>query len=293
MFARNMTKPNLTIVIPTHLRPTLLTRAVASALTPHNNSVEVLVVADRDPEAVTALASFADDPRLRLINNTGPGGASGARNHGVLAAAGDIVLFLDDDDELLPLYVERVLSVAWRSSWGFGKFQIRTEANEAPQSVPDSIRRAGLLGAQVPFRRKLAPLSAGFWVKRSVFLEIGGLCTQQTLDEDTDLVCRLLAAGHLPWFENSNAVILDRVNSVARLTVDTNSEVRAECYLRTFMRNAHTLSGERGAKAHLALRAQRMILRCGRKDLLAQLYEGTGDTKLNFLLYFMQMIKSM
>jgi glycosyltransferase involved in cell wall biosynthesis len=93
---------SVSAVIPTHLRPELVRRAVASALAQEPPPLEVVVVVDgRDGETERALAALAE-PRLRVIVPAERLGSAEARNEGVRRAAGEWVAFLDDDDEWLP-----------------------------------------------------------------------------------------------------------------------------------------------------------------------------------------------
>lgn len=94
--------PLLTVVVPTASRPTLLPRAVASALrAAPDGRVEVIVVPN-GPDASwrTSLAAFHDDPRVRCAP-VERANANVARNHGLWLARGTFVRFLDDDDVLL------------------------------------------------------------------------------------------------------------------------------------------------------------------------------------------------
>ena len=80
-----------------------LSRGFADRTTPH---VTELIVADdgstdETPQVVEALA----DPRVHYIRRPN-GGASAARNTGIEAARGDIVAFVDSDDEWLPRKLE-------------------------------------------------------------------------------------------------------------------------------------------------------------------------------------------
>jgi glycosyltransferase involved in cell wall biosynthesis len=104
--------PRVSVVIPTFGRPALVVRAVRSVLAQTVRDIEVLVVIDgADPDTVAALAQV-DDPRLRVIEREGKGGAGLARDSGADAAAGEWVAFLDDDDEWLPEKLERQLAIA-------------------------------------------------------------------------------------------------------------------------------------------------------------------------------------
>ena len=105
-------RPAATIVIPTHDRPELLERAVASALAQSVPDLQVVVVDDGSAQPVR-LAS--PDPRLEVVRNPHPQGPSAARNLGLKLAAGPWITFPDDDDELLPDMVQVSLDAAERS----------------------------------------------------------------------------------------------------------------------------------------------------------------------------------
>jgi glycosyltransferase involved in cell wall biosynthesis len=102
-----------TIIIPTHDRPELLERAVASALAQTVRDIQVVVVDDGSAEPVRL---ERPDPRLLVLRNPQALGASAARNLGLEVAAGPWVTFTDDDDELLPGMVQVSLDAAERST---------------------------------------------------------------------------------------------------------------------------------------------------------------------------------
>jgi hypothetical protein len=93
-----VTTPELSIVIPTRDRPELLRAALRSALAQEGADVEVLVVDDGSQPPV----ALDDDPRLRVLRLEPSQGGSAARNLGAREARAARVLWLDDDDELLP-----------------------------------------------------------------------------------------------------------------------------------------------------------------------------------------------
>lgn len=99
----NTTLPPVSAVIPCYKAQDTLRRAVTSLLDGAPDNLQVLLVEDGSPDKTGALCDelAAGDPRIRVIHRPN-GGASAARNTGLDAAAGDWVLFLDADDELLP-----------------------------------------------------------------------------------------------------------------------------------------------------------------------------------------------
>ncbi len=97
----------ITVVITTYNRSYLLDRAIRSALDQHWPSLEVLVVDDASTDSTRDLmrSSFPEVHYVRQDTNRGP---SAARNRGLREASQPWVMFLDDDDTLLPGAVGRI-----------------------------------------------------------------------------------------------------------------------------------------------------------------------------------------
>lgn len=92
------------VVIPSHGRAEQLARIVEPLLA-DPATAEIVVVADRDPQAEQTVRALGD-PRVRAIA-ADAGNESGARQVGVEAAAEDIVVLIDDDVLPLPGLVSR------------------------------------------------------------------------------------------------------------------------------------------------------------------------------------------
>lgn len=93
---------DVSVVVPCHGRLASLQRAAASLLDARDHfdggRVELLFVDDASPTPVeAALAGLLDDPAVRVVALPRNRGPSGARNAGIAAARGEIVLFTDDD----------------------------------------------------------------------------------------------------------------------------------------------------------------------------------------------------
>ena len=110
-----MTKPGISVVIPTHNRAGECLVAIDSALRQTLAPMEVIVVNDHStPEDRSRLEEGCSaDGRVNLISNQGNGsrGPAAARNLGVRSSRGDCIAFLDDDDAWLPEKLER--QVPW------------------------------------------------------------------------------------------------------------------------------------------------------------------------------------
>lgn len=106
----------VSVVIPTYSRNVTLTRAIDSVLAQTHKNLEIIVVDDNPPDSQWRASSeqimrqYADNPKIRYIQNTRNMGGSGARNEGIKAAKGEYIAFLDDDDEYLPEKVKKQLN---------------------------------------------------------------------------------------------------------------------------------------------------------------------------------------
>ncbi len=94
-------------IIPTYKRSDMLVRAIKSALSQTYRNIEIIVVDDNHPgdeyslDVQRKIESIADD-RVRLIRQERHINGAAARNSGIMAAKGEYIAFLDDDDEWLP-----------------------------------------------------------------------------------------------------------------------------------------------------------------------------------------------
>jgi GT2 family glycosyltransferase len=119
--------PLVSVVIPTHRRPELLSRCL-NAIAQHTlpwDAVEVIVV-DDDADGVStaglAQAGVRGLPRLKLLRTRGRQGPATARNLGWRAASAAVIAFTDDDTLPAPRWLAAGLDALDRSGavalWG-------------------------------------------------------------------------------------------------------------------------------------------------------------------------------
>jgi glycosyltransferase involved in cell wall biosynthesis len=92
--------PRVSVVVRSFNRLPALCELLRELLAQDHDSYEIVVVEQstaRAPEDVAQLDALARDPRLRVLAYP-PLGGPGARNTGVRAARGDLLVFIDDDD---------------------------------------------------------------------------------------------------------------------------------------------------------------------------------------------------
>ena len=118
-----MSRPDVSIIIPTYNRLDYLQQAIGSCLGQADSDLEreVIVVDDGSTDGTQDYLDTLNDSRVRPIYQ-GDRGPQHARNRGLNIATGEFVKFLDDDDWLvsgaLDLEVNRLRQTGADLSYG-------------------------------------------------------------------------------------------------------------------------------------------------------------------------------
>jgi len=106
--------PVASIILTTYNRKKLLKRAFLSALNQTYGNYEIIVVDDAGttfPLIREAIMSYAQGRRIKYIKHDENKGLSAARNTGIKAAKGKYIVCLDDDNELMPEFLEKTIEM--------------------------------------------------------------------------------------------------------------------------------------------------------------------------------------
>jgi hypothetical protein len=146
--------PEVSVVIPTRNRWTLLSMAVGAALRQEGVDVEVIVVDDGSTDETRARLSAMSETRLRVLRHEASQGVATARNHGISEARGEWVAFLDDDDLWSPwkLRVQLDAAASQDAAWVYAGAAILDEGRNVvdlafPPDPSELVR--GLLASDV------------------------------------------------------------------------------------------------------------------------------------------------
>jgi predicted AlkP superfamily phosphohydrolase/phosphomutase len=135
----------ISIVMPTRNRADRLMRAIESIQRQSYPHWELLVVddgsADATPEFVAKLANA--DARIRPFRLEGKNLASGARNHALDHAKGDIITYLDDDNRFDADWLRSLV-------WAFNEYP-ETVVCYGARAIDDDLRHRGLDARSLPF----------------------------------------------------------------------------------------------------------------------------------------------
>lgn len=107
----------VSVIVPLYNKAPTVERALQSIAGQSFAEFEVIVVDDGSTDNGAALAGAFGDARIRVIRqaNAGPGAA---RNRGIAEASGELVAFLDADDEWLPQFLATSIALLDRGEPG-------------------------------------------------------------------------------------------------------------------------------------------------------------------------------
>ncbi|MCC2979788.1 glycosyltransferase family 2 protein [Sphingomonas sp. IC4-52] len=184
----------ISVVIPTHRRADLLSRAVESVLAQARPAHEIIIVDDADESATRMVAervAASSAVPIRYIRNSACPGACGSRNLGAFVSAGDWIAFLDDDDDWMPDFLEQLASPASAGTPLVLSGLVRHEAGHAPvvRASPEGLTAATVLA------HRSSMTGSNFLIRADLFCAVRGFDPEMTVFNDWDLFIRLIKHG--------------------------------------------------------------------------------------------------
>lgn len=198
----------ISVVVPTYNRKAIVTRTMETLFAQEcpRDSMEILVVVDGSTdgsaESLRALHAPCSFHVLQQENR----GLAGARNSGLRAATGDVVLFLDDDMRCATRLVAAHLE-AHRRQQGIACFGALFLSEDCPRSLAaECFKReigAAHLRARAPGDSGWLPEDCVFSnasVLRETLVSLGGFDESFRMREDLEFGERLFATGVSPVY---------------------------------------------------------------------------------------------
>ena len=200
--------PLVSVIVPCHGQAAYLEQAIESVLAQTYAQLEVVVVDDGSPDNAARLA--ARFPWARCVRQPNAGLAA-ARNAGIRESEGELLVFLDADDRLLPRALEvgvAQLRAHPEAAFAFGRYRRvaadgrRLEDDEQPRPEADPY--------SVFLRYNYAGVPATGVFRRSALEEAGNFDETVPGAEDYDLGLRL--ARRFPVRPHADEVVEYRVH---------------------------------------------------------------------------------
>jgi glycosyltransferase involved in cell wall biosynthesis len=192
--------PTVSVVIPCFNQARYLGRAISSALSQSHPPLECIVVDDGSTDET---AKVAEVLHARVIKQ-GNKGVSAARNAGLAAACGELIVFLDADDELLPGALEMeagALAEAPHLAAVVTRCEAMDESGTPIAVVHHEIDPAALYHDWLASNFVWTPGAAMF--RRAALTEIGGFADDLGPAADYALYLRLARDNRIAFIEGS------------------------------------------------------------------------------------------
>jgi len=188
----------ISCVIPSRDRAGFLPRAIDSVTCQDaSGGIEIVLVDDGSVDGTADLVARRY-PGVRLLRTVGVGAAA-ARNTGVEAAAGEIIMFLDSDDRWLPGHVSALVAALAEKGAACGVTRNVDEINGEEFLVP--LPSAGEeVVSYAALSRWCNIMTSALAVRRDFFVSCGGFPEEMgSLGEDWAFFIRLAARGGMGW----------------------------------------------------------------------------------------------
>lgn len=216
----------VTAIVPTYNRPVLLERALRSIAAQELPPAEIIVVDDagegHEKVAREALWRCGLED-VQVIANLHGKGASGARNTGADLATGELLAFLDDDDEWLPSYLREAAGrFGSRDMIAADLFCRLDDGVDRPgKSAPDG------LAPELFLTRNPGLGGSNFVILRSLYRALGGFDESLPTCEDMDFGIRLSLRKSVRYERLAKRLVRRYDHKEPKLTIPKSDAMRA------------------------------------------------------------------
>ena len=180
--------PVVSVVLNTYQRSGLVTRAIRSVLAQTVSDLELIVVDDGSTDGTADAVAAISDGRLTFVRQD-HGGLAKGRNRGAALANGPWIVFLDDDDDVEPQWLESFCAV-FADDVGLvfaGHKKVNTKDGSVTAFPPESMGKV--------FGEVTGGCLAGSWtIRRSVFEATGGFLTGLATLVQSEFLLRAIPA---------------------------------------------------------------------------------------------------
>ena len=181
----------VSVIIPCYKDSNTLCRAINSVVAQSYKPIEIIVINDCSPETEIIEEYIKKYPRIKYFYNKINLGLAASRNKGIHLAKGEIVAFLDADDEYHPDKIKIQLEYLKENTVvTCHVLNILPNGQRYSKSGPD---RSIIKPLEIIFSNKLN--GAGLLCQKELILRVGGYNPSLKSCEDYDLWLRLLSCG--------------------------------------------------------------------------------------------------
>ena len=173
----------ISVIIPTYNRVLMIRRAIESVLAQSYQNFEIIVADDGSTDDTKeVLSGYINSGKIKYIfqNNAGPGAA---RNAGIEHAKGELVAFLDSDDEWAPDKLEKQIKIFESRGENIAVFSNVEYINENNEKTGELFSKARPYEGKI-VKRLLADnfiATSSVIAPKSLIIKAGGFATNRKL----------------------------------------------------------------------------------------------------------------
>lgn len=208
----------VSVVLPAHNSAATIDRALQSALAQDYRPLEIIVVDDCSQDNTADIVLQYSNLPVKLIKLSTHSGASGARNAGIMAATGDLVAFLDADDEWLPSKISRQMQLIEGNTQYSFVFCSADMYSEDHKNLGDLYRGYQPTAGEDTWKALLVSnfvATPSVLVWRHHLVDLGGFDKSLKIGEDQDMWIRLALRGPAAFIADPLVRVYVRPNSLS------------------------------------------------------------------------------
>lgn len=248
--------PRVSVITPAHEAERHISEAIASVLAQTYADWEMIVADDASLDETSNVAKRVRDQRVRVLRSERNRGPAGARNLALAQAKGELVVFLDADDRLLPRYIETM--VALYDAEQERSLDVGIVACDATIRGPDGPGRVSYQtlhgfphGASVTEMLRGNAVFVCALCPRALVEEVGGFSDECRGSEDHDLWLRILQSGRRIVATREVLVVYNDAGSGLSRDFGGMARTTQATYRRALQRGGLTREQRRIAVGHL------------------------------------------
>ncbi|MER2152809.1 MAG: ATP-grasp fold amidoligase family protein [Solibacillus sp.] len=181
--------PLVSIIVPTFNRAQLVKEAISSVLNQTYRNFEIIVIDDNSTDNTAELISKINDGRIYYFRLNKNQGAPAARNLGLKKASGQLIAFLDSDDQWVSKKLEKQIALFEREQQiGLVYTGIKFINSQFERILVPKVR--GDISKSILKKNYVGPTSSVV-IKKALIDEVGGFDVTLPSCQDWDLFIRI------------------------------------------------------------------------------------------------------
>ncbi|MDN4495103.1 glycosyltransferase family 2 protein [Ureibacillus aquaedulcis] len=192
-------KPFVSVIIPTYNRANQVLEAIQSVLNQTYQDFEILVIDDNSSDNTSQIINDLKDPRIYYYKLSKNQGAPTARNIGIKKSKGDLIAFLDSDDQWVFNKLEKQIEIINNdNNIGLVYTGIKVINNQY-EKVIKPCKRGDL--SESLLKENYVGSTSSILVKKDLMIEAGGFDLTFKSCQDWDLFIKLSQKTEIDFVE--------------------------------------------------------------------------------------------